>query len=280
MGSGWIAWLVWGGIAAAVLLLVSRVLVPWVLELRGVHMSRTMFGVALVFDGEDEDGSKVRYLNVDGVFQSVCYEDPELRDSLACEYHRHFARVIGKRFGCGPSSGPDAQQTGNQQLRALVIGGGGFAFPKHLAASYPDMQVDAVEIDPAIIELARKWFHLDEARAAHPNLNVVQADGWKQLREGGTWDIIVNDAFSGKEPLGSLGTADGARIVREHLSPEGLYLANVRSSISGKKARVLEDLKRVFGAEFANVRVYAERPEDPDALAYNAFVASDSPIPD
>ena len=104
------------------------------------------------------------------------------------------------------------------------------------------------------------------------------ADGWKLLGEGTTWDIIVNDAFSGKEPLGPLGTARGARIVHEHLSPGGLYLANVRSSLTGKKAQVLEELERTFGAEFAHVRVYAERPEDPDALAYNALIASDTAI--
>ena len=322
------SWLIWTVAAIPAGLLVSRVILPWALGRRGVVTERSMFGQALVFDGQDEQGKTVRYLNVNGVFQSVAYVDEELRDELACTYHQYFAEAIKLRFPWlddAPSTPASSASDGNsttagaadgapasavitpadtgtdgsasapasasastsasttpatgkrvRPLRALVIGGGGFVFPSYLASRFPDMQVDAVEIDPVIIRLAREHFGLDQACAAHPNLQVMCTDGWDFLRNGGAWDIIVNDAFSGSQPLGSLGTADGARIIHEHLSADGLYLANVRTALEGPKSQPLHELTRVFQAEFQHVKVFAEHPDQPEKIAYNALVACDS----
>ena len=41
---------------------------PWLLRRRGVEMRRTKFGLTLVFDSADADGTPVRLLNVNGTF--------------------------------------------------------------------------------------------------------------------------------------------------------------------------------------------------------------------
>ena len=136
-------------IAAAVLAAISWglwLLLPWLLKRRGVVARRTRFGLALVFDSSDADGTPVRLLSVNGVYQSICYTAPDLLWEPVCAYHRAFADVLA----------------GSNLHRALVIGGGGYSFPKYLVAHTRRLLVDVVEIDPAITELARDHFYLDE----------------------------------------------------------------------------------------------------------------------
>lgn len=240
---------------------------PRLLELRGVHMRRhTMFGVALVFDSADADGTPVRLLNVNGKFQSVSYVDDELWPELVCAYHRHFSDVL---FCAG---WPD---------RALVLGGGGYSFPKYLIEHDDEIRVDVVEIDPAITDLAREYFGLDRLeRDAAGRLGLVTGDGWEYLQAAEEpYGLIVNDAFAGKRPLGRMGTAEGAHIIREHLSEDGLYFANVISPIAGRRSRTLDEVMDAFANEFGHVYVFAERPEEPEKPGNNAFVASTRPLP-
>ena len=123
-------------------------LMPWLLRRRGVEMRRTRFGLTLVFESENADGTPVRLLNVNGTFQSGCYVPEDLRFELACEYHRAMAGVIE---GLVRARGASAARP----LRVMVMGGGGYSLPKYLAAYVPAVRTVAVEIDPQITELAR-----------------------------------------------------------------------------------------------------------------------------
>ena len=257
-------------IGTCVSIFLYLVVVPWLLKERGVKLyPKTKFGVALVFDSQDDDGTPVRLLNVNGTFQSVTYLPEELRDELVCVYHREMVRAL-KRL---PRGG-----------RVLVIGGGGYSLPRYILTHSKFLQVDAVEIDPKITEVAREHFYLERLEQEHGEagdgrLRLICADGWEWLQSGSeVYDAIVNDAFSGKKPLGPIGTREGARVVREHLSEGGFYLANVRSSLEGKKAANLLEAREAFEAQFAHVYVYPEKPEAPTELGYNAFIATDSEL--
>lgn len=279
-------------IAVAVLAAISWglwLLLPWLLRRRGVVVRRTRFGLALVFDSTDADGTPVRLLSVNGVYQSVCYTAPDLLWEPVCAYHRAFADVLA----------------GTNLHRALVIGGGGYSFPKYLVAHTRRLLVDVVEIDPTITELARSHFFLDDliegrcgvgggpleggpvevpcdaegvARVEQDGrLRLVEGDGWGYLKaqEAGLYDCIVNDAFSGKRPLGPMETGEGARRVREHLAPDGIYLANVRSALEGRHAGPLRECTEAFGASFSHLYLVPDKPETPEKVGYNAFVATD-----
>ncbi|MFR3451637.1 MAG: hypothetical protein ACLTSX_08770 [Collinsella sp.] len=59
----------------------------------------------------------------------------------------------------------------------LVMGGGGYAYPKHALTAHPALDMDVVEIDPSITRLARRWFFLDELeRIAADRLRLITAD--------------------------------------------------------------------------------------------------------
>ena len=252
----------------AVILLVLSVCVsvvfwtlPWLLRLRGVDMyRRSLFGTALVFESADEDGTPVRLLNVDGTFQSASYISDELWSELVCEYHRTMVDAIDEM---------------GRARSVLVIGGGGYSLPKYLIAHTKRMQVTVVEIDPLITRIARERFFLDRVEEmAGERLVLVNGDGWEYLRDcGRSFDVIVNDAFSGAKPLGALGNEEGAALIAAHLTNRGMYLANVRTPLEGPKARPLADVRAAFEREFAEVEVVPEHPEEPGTLANNVLIA-------
>lgn len=246
---------------------------PVLLRRRGVTMRRTRFGVTLVFDSQDADGTPVRLLNVNGAFQSVSYVPEGLRFELACEYHRVIAGLVE---GLCRQRAP---------RRVMVMGGGGYSLPKYLAAHVRGASTDVVEIDPAITRIAREDFFLDEClertgacRAGRLRLHNDDAWGFLRATEE-PYDVIVNDAFSGSRPLGPMETAEGARVVREHLCPDGVYLANVRCAFEGRRSRPLREVEEAFGREFAHVWFVPEWPDEPQKPGNNVFVGTDAELP-
>ena len=235
---------------------------PKLLTLRGVEvLRRSLTGMTMVFETPDEDGTPVRLLNVDGTFQSATYISDDLWSELVCVYHRTMVDQID-RMGSARS--------------VLVIGGGGYSLPKFLVTHTKRMRITVVEIDPEITDIARKRFFLDRAESlADGRLELVCADGWQWLRESGRrFDVIVNDAFKGSKPLGDLGTAEGARLIASHLTDEGMYLANIRCPLKGRRSRVLGETAQAFEKEFQSVRVIAEYEEAPRSLGNNVLVAT------
>lgn len=273
----WQIFVIWT-LVGAVIAVAVRLLLPRVLAWRGVWFTwHTRFGPALVFDSADEDGTTVRLLNVRGTFQSVCYVDDELLWDPVCEYHRSWAMAIHHRW---PLKRSGETRTGDAPCRrALVMGGGGYSFPKWLVAYRPDFVCEVAEIDPIITSIAREQFFLDrlekEFRTEETGrLVVAHEDAWAFVRAStGGYDLIVNDAFRGNRPLGPMGTSEGASLVRDRLRPGGVYIGNVRCALEGRSAKVLEDTKRVFEQVFDHVEIIPERPEEPRKKGNNALIA-------
>lgn len=245
---------------------------PWLLRKRGVVMRRTKFGLTLIFESENLDHTPVRLLNVNGTFQSVCYLPDDLRFELACEYHRAMASVIEGL----------ARRAAGRDVRVMVMGGGGYSLPKYLAAYVPAARTDVVEVDPAITTIAREFFFLDEClektgAEKDGRLSLVNDDAWAFVHAAAEpYDVIVNDAFSGKRPLGPLTSAEGARVVRSRLTDGGVYLANVRCACAGRGSGPLREVEEAFGREFAHVGYVPEWPDDPKKLGNNAFIATNA----
>ena len=269
--------LFWWSMGITAVLTVFVACMPWLLRLRGVTMCRTMFGLTLIFDSVNADGTPVRLINVNGTFQSVSYVPDDLRFELACEYHREIARRIeGMAEKRAASAGGKA---GAAPLRVLVMGGGGFSLPKYLAAYVPAAQVDVVEIDPAMVKIAREQFFLDEClektgAEKDGRMSIIVGDAWGALKAAAEpYDVIVNEVFGGKRPLGPMETDEGARVVAEHLAPGGVYLADVRCAMEGRKSAPLREVQAAFGQVFSATEVVPEWPDEPQKPGNNVFVA-------
>ena len=277
----------WNTIALLVAISVAssiavRLLLPRVLAWRGVWFTwHTRFGPALVFDHQDDDGTPVRLLNVGGTFQSVCYTDEDLLWDLVCEYHRTWALAVHAIWPLHRDShDEDANAVEAPLHRALVMGGGGFSFPKWMVAYRPDFCCETVEIDPKIVEIARDRLFLAELErrfcvGSNGRLRIVVSDAWAHLKNyQETYDLIVNDAFGGRRPMGGMDTQEGVRHLAQHLTASGVYVGNVRTPLEGKHARPLYAMQNALQETFDHVWLVPERPENPLELGNNTLVAS------
>jgi hypothetical protein len=120
-----------------------------------------------------------RILWLDNVRHSyVDLADPE---HLEFDYTRSFADAVNTAF---PATRP---------LDALHIGGGGFTFPRYLAATRPGSRSTVLEIDPAVLDLGRDELGLHTSRA----LQVRIGDARLGIRDepDDSRDLVVGDAF-------------------------------------------------------------------------------------
>lgn len=223
-------------------------------------------GPCLVKTIKWHDGSPVRVMQIGGVYQSATFLD-ERRYEPVFSYYRGFDLAF--QF-CG------------ERARLLMIGGGGFAWPKHvLAGDWDAYCLDVVEIDPAVIRIARKHFYVDEASELRPGtLRCIEGDGRAYVEQyrGVRYDCIVLDAFSGCEPVESLATVEFAREAKCVLAAGGAVLANVVSADDGTDISFLSDMAASFSTAFETV--YAMPCED-DPLAVEdnyLLVATDSDV--
>lgn len=251
-------------IALTVAGLLVHVLCMRILAWRGVTVRRTKFGLTLLFDTADDDGTPVRMLNVNGAFQSAAYATDELWSELACEYQREQARIVSEL---------------PRLARVAVIGGGGFSFPKWLVTHLPPVRVSVVEIDEKIIEIARESFGLDRLEREYAGTGrfaLACDDGWAWLRrQTEPFDLIVNEAFTGRKPLGPLACDEGARAIHEHLASDGSYLATLRFPLEGRASTSMYETIETFAREFAHVWLVPEYPDEPEHPGNNTLVASD-----
>lgn len=112
--------------------------------------------------------------------------------------------------------------------RLLMLGLGGGGMSNYLHARLPELEIDAVEIDPEVVRLARTYFdvpkddpryrcHVDDAR-----LFVERATQ--------RWDMIMLDAFRGVFVPFHLKTVEFYQAVLARLSPQGVVVANLHNA--------------------------------------------------
>jgi len=193
----------------------------------------------------------IRVLATDPYFaQSAMYLDS---DELVFPYSRYF-RLIGHFV-------PDLKRT-------LIIGGGGFSFPKHFVSEFPNATIDVVEIDPAVSEIAKKYFRLHD----DPRMNVIHEDGrvFLNTAEGGGYDAILIDAFGSLFSVPyQLTTVEAVRNMHRALRDDGVVIANIGSAIDGEGSRFLQAELATYRSVFPQVYIFKARPGRSDTDVQN-----------
>jgi len=231
----------------------------------------TLFGTVEVMDTVDGLGRAVRILEVDHSWQSAMFLDQGWSE-LVFPYHRVFNLAVAQR----------------RPRRVLMLGGGAYSYPKYLLCHLRDIQVDVVEVDPVICDIARQWFYLDRVEGllvqeGRPDaLRTFICDGRDFLELGAPddadarYDLIANDCFQGTDPASGLMTQEAARLARRRLSPRGTYVANLVGCLEGGSASVIHDVCHTFSQVFAHVWLLPCGPDDPRIPANYVMVATDT----
>jgi len=109
----------------------------------------------------------------------------------------------------------------------LEIGFGGGRTSWYLHRFLPNVPVTSVELDPTVVELARKYFGIKDEQ----NFQVVNRDGRIFLNDSkDRYDIILIDAYRGPFVPFHLLTKEFYTIVKDHLADGGVVTQNVEPS--------------------------------------------------
>jgi len=112
--------------------------------------------------------------------------------------------------------------------RVLVVGLGGGVVSRLSAHYFPEAQVDSIELDPDVVQVAKKFFGFEEGEKQR----VFVRDARVQVRvfrsEQAIYDIIMLDAFRGGFVPYHLTTKEFFQECRDILSPDGAFVVNLK----------------------------------------------------
>jgi spermidine synthase len=190
-----------------------------------LHQSLGKFGVICITQ-EDSDLRVLRFGH-SGPRQSVIKVGHP--DHLILPYTR--SAMVGLTFMYQP-------------LRILILGLGGGAIPMFLRNHFPDIEIDVVEIDPELIELAKKYLGFCE----DDKLKVHASDGRKfVLNSKHIYDIIFLDCYSSDGIPYHLTTNEFLLCTKKVLNPSGVVIANLWS---GSLNPIYDSMLRTYQSVF------------------------------
>ncbi len=156
---------------------------------------------------EEGNGLRVLRFGKGGVRQSVVkLGDP---DHLALPYVR--VALAGLALSEEPR-------------RFLIVGLGGGTLPMFLRKYYPNATIDAVDIDPEVVDVAKKFFGFREDGLMKAHVS----DGRQFIEKSRRpYDVIFLDAFGSNSIPAHLTTQEFLRAVRRTVTPGGVVVGNL-----------------------------------------------------
>ncbi|WP_246037004.1 spermidine synthase [Thalassotalea litorea] len=114
--------------------------------------------------------------------------------------------------------------------KVLIIGLGGGTLSNSLQLLFPDIKIDNVEIDPAVVTVAKEYFDFKESE----NIQTFNQDGRIFIKRAALkklqYDLIILDAFNGEYIPEHLLTREFLQETKSLLSDHGVVVANTFSS--------------------------------------------------
>lgn len=178
-------------------------------------MESKYYAIKVDDDREERFGPGVKILTLDHLIHS--YLKPADPDFLG---YRH-EEVQGELVRTAASKGDS---------RILVIGGGGYTFPRWVEHNLPKVEVDVVEIDPGVTEVAHRELGLSRQTA----IRSFHMDGRQFIREKaakGHYQLVIQDAVNDLAVPYHLMTKEYNDAVKATLAPNGAYLLTLIDSI-------------------------------------------------
>ena len=166
--------------------------------------------------------------------------------------------------------------------RVLFVGGGAATGPKQFRAFYPEVQVDVVEIDPAVIAAAEKFFSFKPD--AHASVTIQ--DGRRYLMTTAqSYDAIIVDAYYADSIPFQVTTVEFMRLLKRRLTPGGVALFNIIGSLTGSNSQLVRSEYKTIGQAFRSCAVFpilepGEQPQhySPTEVRNVLLVATERPL--
>ena len=139
--------------------------------------------------------------------------------------------------------------------KSLMIGGSGYSFPKDYLKKFPLSELDVVEIDPKLTELAKEHFKLKQ----NQRLKIYHEDGRTFLnRTQNKYDVVYMDAYKSLITIPyQLTTKEAIQKIYNVLNNNGVVFANIISAIGGKNNLFLQAEYATYKSVFPQVYLFA-----------------------
>jgi len=124
----------------------------------------------------------------------------------------------------------------------LMVGLGGGTFTTLVHRAAPEITVDAVEIDPVVVEVARRYFGVREDDRYR--VHIADAAAWI-TQPGETFDLVFLDGYAGDDVAPALATQAFFEAVRRRLAPGGVVAINI-AEMTGATRRAERAFRAVF----------------------------------
>ena len=182
------------------------------------------------------DDEETRFLRFDNSLQSAMY----LGDPFRTRYR------YTDFFHLGVAYNPDARNV-------LFVGLGAGSSEKRLWRDFPRLQIEAVELDPVVVDVAYRYFDVPR----DPRLRIRVGDGRRVLAaDERRWDVIVIDAFFADAIPAHLVTREFLELVRSRLAPGGVVVTNAIGAIEGPGSRLFRSIYKTYRTTFPTVLVH------------------------
>lgn len=198
----------------------------------------TPYSRVMIYDEKNQNGDIIRLLKTGskGAQSGMSLENPT---KLVFEYAKFYDLV----FHFNP-----------QFKKTLLLGGGGYVYPKHFLKKYNEATIDVVEIDPQMKEISKKYFYLKE----DSRMKIIHEDARVFLNKNkNRYDIIFKDTFNAHYSIPfQLTTREMIKKEYDSLNENGIVAVNVIAAVSGKESGFLNLEYNTYKSIFPQVFLF------------------------
>lgn len=139
---------------------------------------------------------------------------------------------------------------------ALLIGLGGGSLAKYLLRHFPRGRIDAIEMRPSVVQVARDYFRLPD----DPRLKIHIGDGGEHIRQAARhgwkrYDLLLIDAYDHDAMSTSVDGLAFFDACRELLRPQGIMAINLWGANNPDFERTAAHIGRSFDEKVLYVPV-------------------------
>ncbi len=227
--------------------------------LRGPCVRETNYYCIKIYDTQEGD-EPVRQVVLDHLVHSyVSLTNPR---TLIYGYEKAYAEVAAYRAAR------------DEHMSFLMIGGGGYTFPRYVDAVYPGSDVHVVEIDPGVTQVAYDLLALNrEAKIVTYNEDARLFFARAPTMQ---YDLVLGDAFNHYAVPYHLTTQEFNDRVRAWLADDGLYVINLIDGPRGEFVRAyFHTLRQTFRYVYLAEGNYDWRKA---TRSFFLLIATDTPL--
>jgi predicted membrane-bound spermidine synthase len=201
--------------------------------LKGNCLKETDYFCIRIYDGQSQDGRPAKALALDHLVHNFIVPDDLKKGGYG--YEQVYSDVAKWMTGQG------------DKIDLLVLGAGAFSFPRFVRLNYPSSTVDAVEIDPGVVEVTQQYLGLDR----NTDINIFVDDARNYLNRpnlNGKYSLIQLDVFLDVTIPFHLTTHEFDQRIKAVMQPNGIYMMTlVESGTNGKFLRAhIQTLRQSF----------------------------------